>query len=111
MRRELNIEELNTDNTINVHIINIEDGNPRGGWYWQMLSFNGFIDRAIKRFCEKWVGIGRHLCRFDRYSLSGSKIRETITHDSVWDFYDYINYDYKNKKKSYIDKHLIIEVD
>lgn len=113
-----------------IHIINVPEKHRRGGWYRQMLSFSGFKDRAINRWYHFWRE--KHYedqpharVRFHDYDEVSERIwkeaREAygierpepieINHESMWDFYDYIGYNHKNKSVKQIDEVLIVGLD
>lgn len=135
MKRTYMIKEFikNEDsNEYVVHIINTEDNNPNGGWYRQITALEGMVERSSKRWFDFWNGRKNYksFVRFDRWNKTEEKIyleqrekyiklfnkEETdklfpelnkINHNSVWDFFEYIDYDHKNKKVSNIDKLII----
>ena len=137
MKRTYMIKEFikNEDsNEYVVHIINTEDNYPKGGWYRQITALEGMIERASKRWFDFWNGKENYksFVRFSRWNKTEEKIylkqRESyiklfnkeetdklfpelnkINHNSVWDFFEYIDYDHKNKKVSNMDKLIIIK--
>lgn len=122
--------------TFKVHIITAEDGNKRGGWYRQTRAKEAMIERSHDRWFDHWYQNKRKThhstTRFDRWTTADESIYikarermarqegveiaienyptyEVVEHDSVWDFFDHIEYDHKNKKVSNIDSLLIIK--
>lgn len=110
-----------------IHTIKVPDEHPRGGWYRQMTSFSGFHHRALNRWHDYWREkyYDTHpnaRIRFHDWDEVSEGIWEDarkanniewpepieITHESMWDFYDYIGYNHKNKSVKQIDEILII---
>lgn len=130
-------EQLSHDSCrIRIHSINARNGDPRGGWYRQIGAKEGMIERSLERWHDHWhqKKYETHKTRiiFDRWSGAESRIYEstrqryietkgldvanefypeyeTIEHDSVWDFFDYIGYNYKDKKVSNTDTLIFIK--
>lgn len=99
--------------------IRIADGNPKGGWYRQLTSIEGFAERIL----DRWYN-NHHLKRratrgvFGRYDRTCESDNERmnkaigeidfyrnqeINFDSVWDFYDHIGYNHKDKTMKTLD--------
>ncbi len=118
-----------------VHSINADD-NKEGGWSRQVQIYSGLLGRSLTRWATFWnekkIKTHKSKLRFDRwhkddeelhfkqqrrmiadYGESLAKITypdfETIEHDSIYDFLEYIGYDYKNKKVSNTDTLIMIE--
>ena len=111
-----------------IHIINFSDEHKKG-WYTQVSAAEGMIERASKRWFYHWNKKSdkfKTSVKFDRWQSSDEKkylkmqsdsIKNygkieglsiypkftKINHESIWDFFDYINYDHKNKKVSNTD--------
>lgn len=105
-----------------VYNITIKDGAPRGGWYRQITSMESFVENIGKHWYHKFYLKKRDfrvISRCDRYDEEGwlrinsyldEQEQYSIQHkhfESVWDFYDYIGYDYKNKSKRQLDNLII----
>ena len=129
-------EKLNPNSCkIRIHLINARNGNSRGGWYRQIGAKEGMIERSLERWYDHWhekkYKTHETSVRFQRWNDSEARIYEssrqryietrgleiadelypeyeTIEHDSVWDFFDYIGYDYKNKKVGNTDTLIFI---
>tara|TARA_Y100000588_G_scaffold71880_4_gene74023 strand:- start:19081 stop:19506 length:426 start_codon:yes stop_codon:yes gene_type:complete len=122
--------------TFKVHVITVKNGNKRGGSYRQIRAKEGMIERSHDRWFDHWyqkkLTTHHSLTRFDRWTNADDSIYikarermakregvevalenyptyEVVEHDSVWDFFDHIGYDHKNKKVSNIDSLLIIK--
>lgn len=75
--------------------------------YKQAMSLNGFYNRMVQEYlrcAKKGDTDGRSRCNWDRRGELGRDQLvaagcEEIAHYSVWEFYDYIGYDYKNSTK------------
>lgn len=111
-----------SDKVMTIYNITIKDGNQKGGWYRQLTSIESFVEnigkhwynkfylkkkdfRTISR-CDKgdmggWLLINSYLDEQEHYSI------EHKYFESVWDFYNYIGYDYKNKSKRQLDNLII----
>lgn len=137
MKRTYMIKEFIKNDDSNeylIHIINTEDNNPKGGWYRQITALESVIEKSSKRWFYFWNGKVNYksFVRFDRWNKTEENLylkqrenylkllnrEETdkifpelnkINHNSAWDFFEYINYDYKNKKNSNIDKLIFIK--
>lgn len=137
MKRTYMIKEFIKNDDSNeylIHIINTEDNNPKGGWYRQITALESVIEKSSKRWFYFWNGKVNYksFVRFDRWRKNEENLylkqrenylklfnqEETnkifpklnkINHNSAWDFFEYINYDYKNKKISNIDKLIFIK--
>lgn len=124
MRDTYKITERNKQHEpLKIHVINVDD-NPRGGWYRQIGAAEGMINRSLNRWCNHWLYCPRPngkpvrngVLRFGRTDmLDGRWCGEEITipevhHDSVWDFFDSIGYNHKDKRVSNTDAKLIIDV-
>lgn len=99
-----------------VYNITIKDGNPQGGWYRQLTSIESLVENILNRWydkfrntehtvfgrCDKgdadgWLRINSYLDEQEQYSIQNKSF------NSVWDFYNYIGYNYKNKSKKQLD--------
>ena len=137
MKRTYMIKEFIKNDDSNgylIHIINAEDNNPKGGWYRQITALESVIEKSSKRWFDFWNRKVNYksFVRFDRWNKTEENLylkqrenylkllnrKETdklfpelnkINHHSAWDFFEYINYDYKNKKISNIDKLIFIK--
>ena len=115
-----------------MHRINIDyhKKDKRGGWYRQVGAMEGFHSRLTKRFSNHWYTKKRYhngpyslYSRADSMDIEGLKIfcntmnkhGKKRTRDyystirwvnwaTIWDFFDYIGYDHKNKSVKEIDK-------
>jgi hypothetical protein len=115
-----------------MHRINIDyhKKDKRGGWYRQVGSMDGFINRLTKRFSDYWYTkehyhLEPHVRynRADHMDIESLKIFCNTMNKSakkrtrnyyptirwmnwatIWDFFDYIGYDHKNKSVKEIDK-------
>lgn len=109
-----------TDTIMYVYLINISDGHANGGWYRQLTSIYAFSENILNRWYNKflntgitifgrcdemdvdvWTRINKYLDEQEKYTV------EYKSFDSVWDFYNYIGYDYKNKSKKQLDNLII----
>ena len=109
-----------SDKVMTVYNITIKDGNLKGGWYRQLTSIESFVENILNRWydkfrntehtvfgrCDKedeegWLRINSHLDEHEQYSIENKHF------ESVWDFYEYIGYDYKNKSKGQLDNLII----
>ena len=117
-----------------IHVINVDD-NVRGGWYRQKTSKEGMIERSIHRWHDFWhtkkYKSYKSQIRFSRWHDDDAEahfnVRKryirlfgdakafqlypeivSVDHDSVWDFYDSINYDHRNKKVANTDTLILI---
>jgi hypothetical protein len=103
------------------HYINIQDGDPEGGWYRQLTSIEAFVNRLLDRWHNKFYLKCKHKnveIRFRRWepdtlhtisfykSLGCTVLHEKVYHNSVWDFYRYIGFDHKNKTMKHLDQFL-----
>lgn len=122
-------EFFNNDIGFKIHVINISNDNHKGGWYSQIGAAEGMIERSGKRWFKYWNKKNdkfKSQVKFDRWRENDEKTYlkmqsnffekynkkegikvfpefDKIEHDSVWDFFEYIDYDYKNKKVSNTD--------
>ncbi|QMV28948.1 hypothetical protein AP1_0241 [Aeromonas phage AP1] len=101
--------------------IRIYDGHPKGGWYRQLTSIEGFVGRILNRWYDKHMGVidkgvfGRYdPCDSGNNERMNKAIGETdyyknqeIYFDSVWDFYEHIGYNRGDKKVSTLDNLII----
>lgn len=106
------------DRTMFVYHINISDKDRRGGWYRQLTSIETLVSKIGKRWYnnfylkskdkrvfnrydwedgQSWLRINKYLEETDKYNIVNRYF------DSVWDFYEYIGYDYKNKSVKQLD--------
>ena len=123
MKRTYIYKQYTTDFTKHVikHHIDLENGNPRGNWYRQSVSVQSFMRKILDRWYEKHlkgfkgqVGFGLYgkdeelnwlnVCK--KYNIEPPKY-ENFYHNSVWDFYDFIKYDYKNRSVKQLDKFMV----
>lgn len=108
-----------SDKVMTIYNITIKDGNQKGGWYHQLTSMKSFVENIGKHWynkfylkkkkdfrnisrCDKgdmdgWLLINSYLDEQEHYSI------EHKYFESVWDFYNYVGYDYKNKSKRQLD--------
>lgn len=80
-----------------------------GGWYWQICSGETFLSRVLHRWHNKYTkGKAKNtLIAFKKYDPEFNSYYddlETIEHNNLWEFYEYIGYDHKDKKVANIDK-------
>jgi hypothetical protein len=138
MKRTVMIKE-NTEisgSGITIHIIEMKDDNPRGGSYRQLSASEGMIERSGIRWYNHWyIKNGKtHLSKvkYDRWRNNDEELRleqhkryeelmgvdnalihfpkiKKLSHHSVWDFFDYIGYSYKDKKTSNTDTLIMIK--
>lgn len=130
------IKQIMNENgsSIVIHLINKEE-NERGGWYKQVTAQEAMIERLSKRWSNHWYDkkykTHKTRVKFNRWQDHDEDVHleqkkrcakymgvedlekmyptlVKINHDSVWDFFDYIGYDYKNKKVSNIDTLIFI---
>mgnify|MGYP000395044004 CR=1 FL=1 len=138
MNRKIMIKEkLDIESSaIKIHIINMKEDSHIGGVYRQISASEGMIERSSKRWYYHWSKkkYNTHCSqiRFDRWRedderyynetkkrMLGILDKEAFEnlypeiiekhHNSVWDFFDYIGYDYKNKKVANTDKLIFIK--
>lgn len=112
-------------NNIVIHHITKKEEESRGGWYRQSLTIDGLLSRPLKRFNKFWYTPKRykthdtlvkyslwteedknmhvHMRKFstEKYGIEVAlqqypEIKD-VYHDSVWDFFDSIGYNYKDK--------------
>jgi hypothetical protein len=121
-----------------IHEITKNEDEPRGGWYWQALSIDAMVSRALNRWSKIWhvpkrykshdtllrfghwneedVKSHNHMRKYYEVELNRPEMAEkmypafkTIKHASVWAFFDSIGYNYKDKTAKSIDKLIHIE--
>lgn len=138
MKRDTMVREMIQDGShdFRVHLIHISEDHKKGGFYRQTRALSGMIDRSLDRWCDYWNKCKSEdfntMVIFDRWTKANSNVLaysrnkhiekegldsaniyypeyETIEHESVWDFFYYIGYDYKNKKVSNTDTLIHIE--
>ena len=130
-------ENLSLDNSNSIiHVITVGD-NPSGGWYRQVGASEGMIERSAKRWFNHWHNkkFNTHdsQIRFDRWRKNDEQYylnrrteflanktdinNEMIKfypklikkhHDSVWDFFNSINYCHKDKTTKNTDTLILI---
>ena len=111
-----------SDKIMTIYNITIKDGNPKGGWYRQLTSIESFVENIGKRWYDKFYlnqNDFRIISRCDKGDVDGGLLINSyldeqehcsIEHkhfESVWDFYDHIGYDYKNKSKRQLDNLIV----
>lgn len=120
-----------------IHVIKISDSCARGGWYRQIMSIEAMKSRLASRLFDFWntkrqMRMSKCMVRFQRVDDTtemvnvqtkkhlGSHLTEEqlnelfpvpreIHHDSVWDFFEHIGYDYKNRKVAQLDAMILRE--
>lgn len=105
------------DNIMYCYNIKISDENKKGGWYVQLISISAFEHKILNRWYDKqrkfgnitvfgkadkedvegWLRINKFLDDEEKYNVVDRFF------DSVWDFYEYIGYNYKNKSVKQLD--------
>ncbi len=106
------------DRTMFVYHISISDKDERGGWYRQLTSIEALVSKIGKRWYNKfylkskdkrvvsrydwedgqgWLRINKYLEETNKYNIINRYF------GSVWDFYEYVGYDYKNKSVKQLD--------
>ena len=103
-------ENVIGDEEIIMHKIHMPD-NIKGGWYWQIRSIDSLHRRLLAEFADNhyFQQTGLHP-RFsnhctileldDEYFEKSGMERpcySTVEHDTVWEFYKYIDYDHKKR--------------
>lgn len=119
-----------------IHRINVDcdKKDPRGGWYRQVSSLNSFHSRLNKRFSKHWYTKERiHLKPQIKYGRADCMTVESLkifcrginkygkksdidiypkvrwkNWATIWDFYDHIGFDYKNKSVKELDKMVLL---
>lgn len=118
-----------------IHCINVDE-TPMGGWYRQIGVLEGMVGRSLKRWYNFWYlnKSKRYETRvkFEKFSEQdediNSKLKvniekkyglklankmfpklKKVNHESAYAFFDYIGYDYKNKKISNTDSIILIK--
>lgn len=128
------ILEHNYDNILDktCHIIDI-DRSIQGGWYRQITLICGFDTRVKKRFyyhrytkrsdsimyCKYSLtreeeieqDLDLEQTMFEKYGITGKKSYNLVFHSSVYEFFNSIDYDYKNNKVSHLDTLLLLTTD
>ncbi|ADQ53198.1 hypothetical protein 65p190 [Aeromonas phage 65] len=100
--------------------IRIADGHPKGGWYVQLTSIESLVGRMLNRWYDHHYLKGKTQTgvfgRYDRSEYHDNERlnisigeenyyrNQEISFDSVWDFYDYIGYNHKDKTMKTLDK-------
>ena len=119
-----------------IHKITKDDNEKKGGWYRQTLALSGLLSRTLKRWNEYWYKKKYQTydsrVKFSSYNEEDEELRSfqkermskeigteesnkmfpeptIIHHESVWDFFQYIEYDYKNKLISNTDTQILIK--
>ncbi|QAY01377.1 hypothetical protein ZPAH1_orf00363 [Aeromonas phage ZPAH1] len=103
--------------------IRIYDGHPKGGWYRQLTSIESFVNRILDRWNDHFYSKGLIKTGvFDRHdrceALDNEKMNsvigkenyyrdQEIYFDSVWDFYDHIGYNHKDRSMKTLDNLII----
>lgn len=107
-----------------IHLITMED-HKLGGWYRQVSSAEAFTQRIVKRWFHHWNKKKNYFSRvkFGRWDNSETEMYNEVSKafpngrpdlkfvkwNSIWDFYDSINYNHKNRSVKEIDKFIIIK--
>lgn len=116
-----------------IHIIQLPEESA-GGSYRQIGILEGFVTRVLERWYNFWRMKSTHnsQCKYTRHHSNDEKDRdiqrknmaerhnqefadklfpqyEKIEHDDAYAFFNYIGYDYKNKKVSNTDKFIFIQ--
>lgn len=111
-----------------IHIIKVKN-HVDGGWYRQITSKEGMLNRSMDRWYDHWNekfgDTHNSEIKHQRWTDSDERIRDKmakssnnkevypelikIHHDSVWDFFKSINYNHKDKRVSNIDSLIHIE--
>jgi hypothetical protein len=119
---------VSLDGNDTIHVIKLSD-SIKGGWYQQVSAKVGMLDRMSKRLYLYWhtkkIKEYYSFPKFSTWSENDEKLyliqKDNLAnlfpdatnkiiadhfvkqHESIWDFFDYINYDHSNKKVSNTD--------
>lgn len=125
------------DSEFVIHDITMNDNEPKGGWHCQASSIDAMISRSSKRWNRFWYTQAkykthntmlkfRHWHEEDQNSYDHMRKYyenkgdhelalkmypdfKVIKHNCVWDFFDAIGYNYKDKSIKHIDSLIHIE--
>ena len=105
-----------------IHVIALPD-DIKGGQYWQLRSIQSVPKRALSHWYDRYYN-AKHFCKVHmRFSSTcelgniqhavefGSKMydeHKIVVHDSVWQYYKNIGFDYKNKSVKHLEEVFII---
>lgn len=102
--KRVSIYSMSKGRTLYRYIISKADGDKRGGWYTQTASISSFCDRILNRWHDKHMDSVENIFSLDK-TIDPYYTTVTNRHfESVWDFYDYIEYNHKDKTKKQLDK-------
>lgn len=121
MKRDYKYVQYLSDRDLVVHTINIDDMEIRGGWYRQLTSIEAFTDRLLDRWycsyhCKSKKGFR---ATFQKYNESDHRdlyidgkpvyvyTRRHVKWNSVWDFYNHIGYNHKDRSVKQLDKYIL----
>lgn len=100
-RKLINPEELH------IYRITMADNHPQGGWYSQLTSMDSFLRRIGGRWYNQFRARGLFIIQRggDDYPPGKAPYKILEHHfTSVWDFYKWIGFDYKDKTVRQLDK-------
>lgn len=96
---------ITKDKTIFVYTITKSDGDKRGGWYTQTSSISSFCERLLNRWDDKHKNSVDSILLLDSIRGIDDLYDEVVRleFNSVWDFYDFIGYNHKDKTLKTLD--------
>lgn len=109
-----------SDHDLIFHNIKMCDMEIRGGWYRQLTSLESFVDRLSERWYYSFQKknkynyqptIQRDAVEYTDLYYEGNPIwvwNKTEKYwNSVWDFYDHLGYNHKDKSVKQLDKFIL----
>lgn len=106
--------------------------DKRGGEYRQLVVFCGFINRILNRWYNHWHSNIEYISKAQFKSVNEEDLQSNIEarqrlidlvgeeeadkflptlqrseHESVWQFFESINYGYKNRTTKYLDSFVV----
>lgn len=108
--------------TPTIHVIALPD-DIKGGQYWQLRSLQSSHKRALTHWSNRYYNasdFGRVHLRFSnscefmniQYAVEHEhkmySLHKIVVHESVWQYYKNIGFDYKNKAVKHLEEVFII---